>query len=142
MEPTNSKEKILSAAAKLFRKKGYHATSLSQITKESSAPRGSIYYYFPDGKQQLAKEAIQKTGERVKAYIEKSLASHEDAAAAIQYHIKMMADRMYEQEEARQLGSAIQSWIEGAYTLSLTKNSTVPMQIAADQIGKLFANKN
>ena len=67
MEPTNSKEKILSAAAKLFRKKGYHATSLSQITKESSAPRGSIYYYFPDGKQQLAKEAIQKTGERVKA---------------------------------------------------------------------------
>ncbi|MGG0509899.1 TetR/AcrR family transcriptional regulator [Priestia megaterium] len=191
MEPTNSKEKILSAAAKLFRKKGYHATSLSQITKESSAPRGSIYYYFPDGKQQLAKEAIQKTGERVKAYIEKSLASHEDAASAIQYHIKLMADRMfeqveneadislaamssevwssnetlrmaceavyneweqvyanklvcsgYEQEEARQLGSAIQSWIEGAYTLSLTKNSTVPMQITADQIGKLFANKN
>lgn len=66
MEPTNSKEKILSAAAKLFRKKGYHATSLSQITKESSAPRGSIYYYFPDGKQQLAKEAIQKTGEKSK----------------------------------------------------------------------------
>nr|WP_243763813.1 helix-turn-helix domain-containing protein [Bacillus sp. XF8] len=53
MEQTNTKEKLLNAASKLFRKQGYHATSLSQITKESNALRGSIYYYFPEGKEQL-----------------------------------------------------------------------------------------
>ncbi|HWL11620.1 MAG TPA: TetR/AcrR family transcriptional regulator, partial [Ureibacillus sp.] len=42
----STKEKILIAASRLFRKQGYHATTLNQITKESNTPRGSVYYYF------------------------------------------------------------------------------------------------
>ncbi len=72
MEPTNSKEKILSAAAKLFSQKGYHATSLSQITKESSAPRGSIYYYFPDWKTTVSKRSYSKKREKESKLISKN----------------------------------------------------------------------
>ncbi|MDA1680478.1 TetR/AcrR family transcriptional regulator [Bacillus cereus group sp. TH152-1LC] len=99
MKEANTKDKLLSAAAKLFRRQGYHATSLSQITKESNAPRGSIYYYFPRGKEQLAEEAIRKTGENIKNYIESSLASHEDAALAIHHHIRKKALGMMEREK-------------------------------------------
>ncbi|MDN4100357.1 TetR family transcriptional regulator [Bacillus cereus] len=99
MKEPNTKDKLLSAASKLFRRQGYHATSLSQITKESNAPRGSIYYYFPRGKEQLAEEAIKRTGENIKKYIENSLASHEDAASAIHHHIRKKALGMMEREK-------------------------------------------
>ncbi|MDZ5608109.1 TetR/AcrR family transcriptional regulator [Bacillus pseudomycoides] len=98
MEQTNTKEKLLNAASKLFRKQGYHATSLSQITKESNAPRGSIYYYFPEGKEQLAKEAIQRTGKKVKSYLEESLALEEDAALAIHNHIERAVRKITQQK--------------------------------------------
>ncbi|EJR44434.1 hypothetical protein IIM_05176 [Bacillus cereus VD107] len=93
MSQLDTKEKLLNAASKLFRRQGYHATSLSQITKESNAPRGSIYYYFPEGKEQLAKEAIKRTGKKVKSYLEESLALEEDAALAIHNHIKRVVSK-------------------------------------------------
>ncbi|WP_232696902.1 TetR/AcrR family transcriptional regulator [Brevibacillus daliensis] len=94
MEQINTKDKLLNAASKLFSTQGYYSTSLSQITKESNAPRGSIYYYFPEGKEQLAREAIKKTGEKIKSYMEESLALKEDAALAIHNHIKTAAIKM------------------------------------------------
>jgi AcrR family transcriptional regulator len=38
------------------------------VLEDSGAPRGSIYHHFPDGKQQLAQEAIRWTSERVLAH--------------------------------------------------------------------------
>lgn len=53
-EKTSDRDNILRTASRLFRKQGYHATGLNQITAESGAPRGSLYYYFPGGKEELA----------------------------------------------------------------------------------------
>jgi AcrR family transcriptional regulator len=41
------------------------ATSFSDVVSESGAPRGSIYHHFPEGKKQLAEDAIRWTSERV-----------------------------------------------------------------------------
>lgn len=40
------REQILSCAARIFAKKGYHATSISDICKRSDVARGTIYLYF------------------------------------------------------------------------------------------------
>ena len=53
-----TRQKIITATSHLLERQGYHATGLKQILKESGAPRGSLYYYFPDGKEELAAEAI------------------------------------------------------------------------------------
>lgn len=37
----DSREKILSAATRLFQLQGYYGTGLNQIIKESGAPKGS-----------------------------------------------------------------------------------------------------
>lgn len=50
---------IVRAAAMLFRKKGYSKTGLNEILAESKAPKGSLYYYFPQGKEQLGEEALR-----------------------------------------------------------------------------------
>ena len=48
----------IEAAARLFGTDGYHGTGLTKILDESGAPKGSFYFHFPDGKEQLAEEAI------------------------------------------------------------------------------------
>lgn len=50
---------LVRAAAKLFRKQGYSRTGLNDILAESNAPKGSLYHYFPGGKEQLGEEALR-----------------------------------------------------------------------------------
>jgi TetR/AcrR family transcriptional repressor of lmrAB and yxaGH operons len=56
---------------------------LNQIIKESGAPRGSLYYYFPAGKEELAAEAVLQKGERMGRHIKSSLVAYDDAIEAI-----------------------------------------------------------
>jgi TetR/AcrR family transcriptional regulator, lmrAB and yxaGH operons repressor len=44
------------AARRLFRERGYDGTALSEVVTESGAPRGSLYFNFPGGKEELATE--------------------------------------------------------------------------------------
>ena len=60
---------MLAATASLLQRKGYHATGLSQILAESEAPKGSMYFHFPGGKEQLVAEAIAASGERLDHYL-------------------------------------------------------------------------
>jgi TetR/AcrR family transcriptional regulator, lmrAB and yxaGH operons repressor len=53
---TDSKERMIAAARRLFREHGYLGTALSDVVTESAAPRGSIYFHFPGGKEELATE--------------------------------------------------------------------------------------
>jgi AcrR family transcriptional regulator len=59
---------MVHGAASLIRTRGVNATSFSDVLAESGAPRGSIYYHFPKGKEQLAGDAIRWTSERVLAH--------------------------------------------------------------------------
>lgn len=51
--------KIVRAAALLFRRVGYNAAGMNDIVALSGAPKGSVYHYFPGGKEQLAQEALR-----------------------------------------------------------------------------------
>jgi TetR/AcrR family transcriptional regulator, lmrAB and yxaGH operons repressor len=53
---TDSKARMIAAARRLFREHGYLGTALSDVVTESAAPRGSIYFHFPGGKEELATE--------------------------------------------------------------------------------------
>ncbi len=59
---------MVAAAAGLFGRRGVEGTSFTDIVRESGAPRGSIYYYFPAGKPQLLADAVRWTTDAVLAY--------------------------------------------------------------------------
>jgi AcrR family transcriptional regulator len=67
-ERTDSKAAMVRSAASLIRTRGVSATSFSDVVADSGAPRGSIYYHFPNGKDELAEDAIRWTSERVLAH--------------------------------------------------------------------------
>jgi AcrR family transcriptional regulator len=54
-----SKDKILSVALELFAKKGYHATSVSQIARQANISKGLMYNYFAS-KEILLNEVIRQ----------------------------------------------------------------------------------
>jgi len=62
---TDVRANILTAMARLIEKQGYHATGLNEIIRESGAPKGSVYYYFPGGKEQIGAEAILESSRMI-----------------------------------------------------------------------------
>jgi len=61
----SSRERMVATAAALFGSRGIGASSFEEILAASHAPRGSIYYHFPDGKRQLVQEALRWTSEQL-----------------------------------------------------------------------------
>lgn len=80
---TDSKARMIIAARRLFREHGYLGTALSDVVTESAAPRGSMYFHFPGGKEELATEvALLHASQRV-ADINRAAASTRTAAELI-----------------------------------------------------------
>lgn len=57
------RDRMVLAAAKLFRTQGVTGTGLREIVERADAPRGSLQHYFPGGKEHLVTEALQLTGD-------------------------------------------------------------------------------
>jgi TetR/AcrR family transcriptional repressor of lmrAB and yxaGH operons len=91
-----TREKFLKAAAVLIEKKGYGATGLSEIIKLSRAPKGSLYYHFPHGKEQLAAEVVTQAGAIVAGRIQDHAAHQPDPETAIRTFLYRVAERMEE----------------------------------------------
>ncbi len=64
---STTKERIIDTSAELFRRQGYAGTGVKQIVAAAGAPFGSLYHFFPGGKQQLGAETIRTSG---RLYIE------------------------------------------------------------------------
>ena len=55
---TGTRERIVDAAAELLRERGYAGTGLKAISTKAPAPLGSLYHFFPGGKEELAAAAL------------------------------------------------------------------------------------
>ena len=82
------------AAATLFRRNGYAATGINEIAELAGAPKGSLYHYFPDGKQQIGEAAVRLAGKGVVVTLEKLELQHETTAAVIQAYCRLLAGWM------------------------------------------------
>ncbi|NQE86698.1 TetR/AcrR family transcriptional regulator [Nocardia terpenica] len=80
---TGTRERIVTAAAELMRRQGYGATSVKQLTAAAGAPIGSLYHHFPEGKQQIAAEALRTSGAAYIQLLPLLLDPHEDLRAAV-----------------------------------------------------------
>lgn len=57
-----TRDRIVEASSELFRKQGYAATGIKQIVTAAQAPFGSLYHFFPGGKEELGAESIRVSG--------------------------------------------------------------------------------
>ncbi len=86
-----ARDSIIVKTCELLELQGYHATGLNQIIKESGSPKGSLYHYFPGGKEELAVESVEYIGGLVLQRIERHLAEVEAPDQAVRGFIEMVA---------------------------------------------------
>jgi len=55
---------MIDGAIRLLAQHGLQATSFSEVLALTGAPRGSVYHYFPEGKDQLVAAAVDRAGAR------------------------------------------------------------------------------
>ncbi len=78
----DTRVRILVATNELFRRHGYNGTSLKLIADASGATIGSIYHFFPGGKEALAVAVIASTGAVYRELFESIASGAEDPARA------------------------------------------------------------
>ena len=98
---SDTRTRMLEATGRLLRQRGYHGTSLSDILAESGAPRGSLYFHFPGGKDQLVAEVTRESVAGVAERLSERLAAEKSPAAAIRAIFEGTARVIEESDYAR-----------------------------------------
>jgi TetR/AcrR family transcriptional repressor of lmrAB and yxaGH operons len=87
----SSRDAFLRATAELMRRQGYSATAVNEIVAHSGAPKGSLYFLFPGGKEELAVAAMERSGERLRRAIVAILDSRESIGDSLGRLVDAMA---------------------------------------------------
>ncbi len=62
---SSAREDMLTAAVDLFGERGYEGVGIAELLARANAPRGSLYFHFPAGKEQIGVEVVQRVGAEV-----------------------------------------------------------------------------
>ena len=79
---STKRDEIITTTCRLLELQGYRATGLNEIIRESGAPKGSLYHYFPEGKDELTVEAIAYSAAAIVGNITRVMDEHDDATTA------------------------------------------------------------
>ncbi len=94
--PTDTRDRIVQASAELMRLQGYAATGVKQIVIAAQAPFGSLYHFFPGGKEQLGAEAIRTSGALYELLIPAVFDPAPDLASAVRAFFRGAAEHLAE----------------------------------------------
>jgi AcrR family transcriptional regulator len=78
-----TRQRIIDASAHLMRHQGYEATGVKAIVTAAHAPFGSVYHFFPGGKEQLADDVLRAGGRFFLALYEAIAAAAPDLVSAV-----------------------------------------------------------
>lgn len=71
------RQRMIASAQELVSMRGFGVTML-EVAARAKAPRGSIYYHFPEGKEQVFREAIRKAGAELEELVAAKSRRHAD----------------------------------------------------------------
>jgi TetR/AcrR family transcriptional repressor of lmrAB and yxaGH operons len=94
MATKDTRERMIEITASLVHRRGFHGTSLNEILEESGAPRGSLYYHFPGGKEQLVLEATRQGVAMVTQVLKEVLTDSPDPADGVRAFIEAAAHEL------------------------------------------------
>jgi AcrR family transcriptional regulator len=61
----STRSNMLVSAAEVMRERGAAGVTIDEVLARSGAPRGSVYYHFPEGRNQILVEALQWAGDTI-----------------------------------------------------------------------------
>lgn len=113
-KPTGARDRLIDTAMRLFGRRGYAAIGLNEIVDKSGAPKGSLYHYFPAGKEALAVAALAHGSSLFLAALDEALGQSRSAA-----------------EGVRRIGMTLAGWMEGSKFRDGSPATAVTVEMAA-----------
>ncbi|MFG2874991.1 TetR/AcrR family transcriptional regulator [Streptomyces sp. NPDC048337] len=89
-----TRDRLVRTASRLMQHGGYENTPVKQLVREAEATLGSLYHFFPGGKQELAVAAIHFGDEEFAEALRAGLSTHTDPARAIEAVAALLADHL------------------------------------------------
>ncbi|WP_308272099.1 TetR/AcrR family transcriptional regulator [Kitasatospora sp. SUK 42] len=126
---TGTRERIVRATSRLLQRQGYEGTGIKQISREAEATLGSVYHFFPGGKQELAAEAIRHGDEEFAVLLRAGLGSSEDLAEAVTACTTLLA---------RELRAS--DWQDGCPITSTALETVGRAPVIEQAVAEAFAN--
>ncbi|MET8425046.1 TetR/AcrR family transcriptional regulator [Nocardia sp. NPDC004860] len=108
MSPTSStlgkqpetRTRLVESAAELFSRQGFGATGIKAVLAAAAAPYGSLYHFFPGGKQELGAAALTYGGARYRELLESVYPPGADVVEATAASFVQTADLLEETDYA------------------------------------------
>lgn len=139
MEKT-TRQRILTATTSLFGRQGYHGTGLKQIVADAPAPFGSIYHFFPGGKEQLGAEVIDASAAIYLGLIDHFFAEQPDVVVATRAFFDAAADSLEAMNYADPCPIATVSMEVASTNETLRRACANAFETWAERAGYYFSN--
>ncbi|WP_223775772.1 TetR/AcrR family transcriptional regulator [Streptomyces sp. 135] len=98
----STRDRIVVVAARLIQRQGYVGTGIKQIAKEAEATLGSVYHFFPGGKEAVAVAALRHSSEEFADLLREGLAGEGAPGPALERCADVLA-----------VGLRESGWIDG-----------------------------
>ena len=86
-----TKARLAESMLELIQTSGYSGTGLNAVIDHAAAPKGSVYFHFPDGKEGLGVAAVDLAAKQFEALIAEAAESAGGPAAAARAVIEALA---------------------------------------------------
>tara|TARA_R110000868_G_scaffold94003_3_gene259810 strand:+ start:554 stop:1168 length:615 start_codon:yes stop_codon:yes gene_type:complete len=96
-----TKARLVASALSTFHTQGYRGTGVNQLLSESGVPRGSLYFHFPGGKEEIASAAIAEARDQIGAGIDLAFAMAPDIGGALHLIVDGFAGVLEQSDFAR-----------------------------------------
>lgn len=91
---SDTRDRMVAAALDLFGRRGYHATAFSDVVAAGQVPRGSIYFHFPGGKEELARAVSEAATAELLGLCDEAAAGAAGPAEYVRALVRIVADRL------------------------------------------------
>lgn len=75
----------------LIQRQGYSGTGITEVSEHADAPKGSLYFHFPDGKEGIGLAAVHLAATQFTELIAEALRSSDGPASALQFAIEALS---------------------------------------------------
>ena len=91
---TDTRDRMIRSAARLLQRQGYVGTGMLDVVEDANASRGSVYFHFKGGKEELALEVLVLRRREVRNLVRRCHGSTIDAALTVRRLAQAFAERM------------------------------------------------
>lgn len=110
----DKKEEIVQNASTLFAEKGYYGVGLKELLDSCGVPKGSFYYYFPNGKIDLLNQVLEYCYGKMVNGIQKNYFIHNTLLECFESMINGLAKHLLDNQHFASLTLSMIG-IESAY---------------------------